>query len=751
MIVRRFRDCARLRRSLAGLFLIAGLSPPAFAQEAAEPTMPPPDAASDAAAVAVATKESADSPDDAEERRSPLRYVPLSVDSFSGERLRSVGGTDLQSALRFSPGVTVSPGMTGDSQQVIFRGVSTDTQASFATRTFGLIYDDVSLVNPTVPGGQPNLDPFDMAAVQVLKGPQGALFGPSALAGAVRYVPQFADYEAAYGTISGGVGSLARSGDMTEDYTAMWNQPFGESFAIRAVASRRDEAGYLRDIRNDRDNVNSSRTDQIRLLAGWRVTEDLELRLNGFRREYRLDDGTFADNTQRPTNSRRFVPEFVDSEISVGSLTAEWAFEPFSLRLTGSYLDKDFEQILDVSTFSGSAMAGAGTYASLPGNSRQPGAELSLLSQRPTQSELAILDGWEYVAGYAYTRSDQAFALDIGAQALGSLILQEVDAEAEEHALYLNLSRRLWESWSVGFGGRLLKQTTDAFSDVTVNALDSVLPLLPGVAVNHIEGRLKEEEFNPRVSLEWRVAQDFALFAAAVKGFRFGGINTNPTLDPQVPDFFKADSIWNYELGARSRWLGGNLQADLTLFYLDWDDVQIQQREYLGLLSYTDNLGGARSRGVELAIEALLPAGFALNLSGAYVDAETTEAFDDFQGPAPEGRELPGTPPFNGAARLSWAEAWDAIELSSAVTYTYQTRNYNNLAQTFEHPSLGLLGASVGLRFAGLFGAPELSLIGTNLTNELEPVLVTDALLTNDVLVVFNRPRELKLNLRLSF
>jgi outer membrane receptor protein involved in Fe transport len=146
--------------------------PPATAPEPA-PESKTPAFASEDVVIVTATKRAVD-----------IRDIPISIDAFSGEELTAIGATNLESIARYTPGVSVSPGLDPEAAQVIIRGVSTDTFFTFFTRTFGLFYEDVSLVNPSILGPQPNLDPYDMKSVEILKGPQGTLFGGSALAGA---------------------------------------------------------------------------------------------------------------------------------------------------------------------------------------------------------------------------------------------------------------------------------------------------------------------------------------------------------------------------------------------------------------------------------------------------------------------------------------------------------------------------------------------------------------------------------------
>ncbi|MGQ0700689.1 MAG: TonB-dependent receptor [Panacagrimonas sp.] len=703
----------------------------------------------------------------ATKRAVDIRDIPLSIDAFGGDALREIGANDIDSIARFSPGVSVSPGVDPEAAQVIIRGVSTDTFFTFFTRTFGLFYEDVSLVNPSILGPQPNLDPFDMKTVEVLKGPQGTLFGGSALAGAIRYVPNRPDYESASARFAAGIGTLERSDGLSHRYDGMWNQPLGETVAMRIVASRSDNPGYVKDLRSGEDDINSSDATQLRGLLSWRASDDLEFRFSALRRETHQDDGAFANNDERPEHSKRFFPDVLDSTTDNLLLTTEWNLDFANLVMVLSQLDKKYPQTLDYSQFIGTSLVGIGTYGETGIKSSQPSAELRLASAHPTESTWWLLDEWDYVAGYFFVYSDQFLELELGTGLTGGLLNLRGDVDAKENAVFFDLTRPLSERWEFGVGGRYFRQSTKADISTTVVVIDGLIDTIPllgvvqpvldilpgqgGVSLGRDVGEIGETVFNPKFTLRWEYSDSFSLFASAVKGFRYAGANQNPTRDPKVPLFFDSDEIWNYEFGARTRWFDGSLQLDATVFQLDWEDLQVQQRDYTGLFAYTTNVGGARNRGVELSMDLLLPAGFALKLGAAYVNARTTTFFDDFQGPAPAGSELPGSPPFSGSGLLLWAGPIGAAQFSGTVSYTYQNRNYNNLPHTYEHPPLGLLGASASLRLPNWPGRPSFNLVGANLTNEFKPGVVFETPNSGGILTIFNPPRSVVLGVEFSF
>lgn len=702
----------------------------------------------------------------ATKRSADVRDIPLSIETFNGDELRSIGAGDIESMARLTPGVSVSPGLDPEAAQVIIRGVSTDTFFTFFTRTFGLFYEDVSMVNPSILGPQPNLDPYDMN-VEVLKGPQGTLFGGSALAGAIRYVPKRPDYDAAYARVAAGTGTLARSDGLSHRYDGMWNQPVGENLALRLVGSRSDRPGYIKDLRSGQQDINSSDSQQIRGQLGWRATETLEFRASALRRETHQDDGSFANNDQRPEHDARYFADVIDSTTTNLFVSADWDLDFANLVLILSRLDKDYPQRLDYSQFIGTSLAGVGLYGDTTVKSEQPSTELRLVSSAPTESDWWALRDWDYVAGYFFVYSDQFLQLDLGTVETGDTLRLEGDVDAKENAFFFDLTRHLGERWELGIGGRYFRQTTKADIETTLislqgltatNPLTALLaPVVDGfpeqgaVSLGRDVGQIGETVFNPKFTLRWKYSDEFSLFASAVKGFRYAGANQNPTRDPNVPLFFESDDIWNYELGARTRWFGGILQADLTVFQLEWTDLQVQQREYTGAFAYSTNVGGARNKGAELGIDLLLPAGFALRLNGSYTNARTTTFFDDFQGPAPAGTELPGSPPFSSSALLLWHAEVSAAEVTGTVSYSYQNRNYNNLPHTYRHPALGLLSVSANLRLPNWPGCPALSLVGTNLTNEFKPGVVFDTPNTGGILTIFNPPRSITLGIEFSF
>lgn len=125
------------------------------------------------------------------------------------------------------------------------------------------------------------------------------------------------------GRFAAGVGTQARCDDLSRRCDGLWNQLLGEDLALRVVASRNERPGDVRDLRSGQDDINSSDATQLRGLLSWRATDEIELRLSALRRKKNQDDGSFANNDQRPEHSQRYVPDTLSSTTDNLLLAAE--------------------------------------------------------------------------------------------------------------------------------------------------------------------------------------------------------------------------------------------------------------------------------------------------------------------------------------------------------------------------------------------------------------------------------------------
>lgn len=691
----------------------------------------------------------------ARKRAESVREIPTSIDAFTGGRLDALGYNSVEDVLKLSPGVTFETGFSPSSTSVIMRGITNDSRG-VGPRTVGRYYGNVPLTNPSIMGVEPDFDTFDMRSVEILKGPQGTLFGGSALAGAVRYEPNTPDFDGFHGAISTGAGWTASSDDMSSEFALMLNAPLGENFAVRFAGSRRDFAGYLDDAISGEKDINDFTAQQGRLMAAWKVTNDLVLQAQYLKYEGDLGAFNFVDGTKPVrVRTRRLLDDHEYADVELYGAQISWDVGPFTAIVEGNRLQKDRDQLNDVTQFLGLVGTGITVGQTFLEATDQDTYELRIVSSAPSAGE-GLFGNWQYTLGVFSMESAQTrpvvlnltFPTHRTRQGGGATV------EAKEKAIYFDLTRPLGERFELNLGGRYFDQSTTGgnFFDFNYSLLDpGGLP--DGVSFVPNYGSfvtLKEDGFNPKAALRWFANDNATLIVSYAKGFRFGGIN-GFSLEPAipVPFTFGSDEIDNYELGLRTTWLNQRITADVTAFYIDWENLQILQRA--SIYAYTDNVGAAEVKGVEMALNAALTDHWSILLNASYQNAETSVFFQSGEfGPIAAGTPLPQSPQWTGAAQLRHQRSLGSVDFDGSMTYSYRDSSRNNFINSVPLEAYGTLDAALSLQSRSMIMQPRLSLIGKNLTDE-NVALFGFTLGTVADVISLNQPRQVLLKLDLTF
>ena len=266
---------------------------------------------------------------------------------------------------------------------------------------------------------------------------------------------------------------------------------------------------------------------------------------------------------------------------------------------------------------------------------------------------------------------------------------------------------------------------------------------------------MEEDGFNPKAALTWHATRNISVIASFAEGFRFGGTNAGvaqaAALGFDIPATFGSDEITNWELGIRSSWLDQSLTADITAFKIDWNDLQIQQRA--DIFAFVQNAGKAEVKGVEFAVNALLPAGFSVMINSAYVDAKTTSDFDSAEsGLVKSGTRLPQAPKWTGAAMLQYANQGSAWGFDGSFMYSFRGDSKNDLENTIPLKGFGIFDLVLSVSNSTLSLQPTISLIARNLTDERAATFGFTLGANADIHVVtLNSPRQLLLKLDFNF
>jgi iron complex outermembrane receptor protein len=725
----------------------------------------------------------------ANKRDGNIRDIAGSVGAVGGEQLEEMKAQGMEDYLKLVPGVTMA--QSGADQGVpVIRGIATSNSINgFTALSVGIYLDDMPFQDLFAPQSVPNLNPFDLERVEVLKGPQGTLFGSGALSGAIRYIPR----KAIPGEWEGKVqytSSETNEGSPGKTAAAALNIPLGDSAAIRALGLKR-EAGGIYDVRvennvgqviRDAEDVDNSTQNSYRFLANWDVSERLSLSAMYFEQETIQEDaGSYADNREQP--ERTSDPFASPRESSFGGLNlgARYAFDHFQVLYSGNALDKK-----TTGTSSSETALGLGNQNQVEAPNTLNGDVDGTTHEVRFSSAVDSGSPWTWLAGFSRLEYHQFlfqfFTVrnhdgqappenpeDVSdADKYSSQIFATIDSYAVENAVFGEVTRTLGERWELTAG--LRKYKTQLKSDTLITGAQLIV--LTGNLETPTSFDIKSDGLNPKLSIRYLLSDNVQFFALAAKGFQFGGVQLNPPVSLFVTasersgytfGAYDSSELWNYEFGVRSEWLDKRLQIDATTFYMDWTDLQLTvsvpvTEETLltpavgfGLIA---NVGAAHAQGAELAINALPWSFLKFTSSVAYLEAQTDVPFDEDHedGPVPAGTPLPGSARWQISNVLAlnfglpFVDGWDT---SFSLTHAFIDETKQLLRSDVKSGDYSTYDFRAIL--SGNIGRvrPAFSLAVTNLTDERGVSSGGDGGLNSRV--AFVQPKTVSLSMDIAF
>jgi outer membrane receptor protein involved in Fe transport len=603
---------------LSAMALALSAAWPALAQQA--PATPPPSEDESQRVVITANK-----------RAEKQREVAGTVSVISGSDLERRGARDQEDFLKLTPGVQLNRG-DPNNNGITIRGLSSQASPESGgaqQNPSGSYLEDVPLASPIGKGLVADILPFDLDRIEVLRGPQGALFGSGSLGGAVRYLLAKPDLKAFGAALQVGATSVSQ-GKTAASLYGMVNAPLGETAALRVVAFDRTSPGYIDNKGTKTKDANEVRQTGGRVLVTVRPLRELTATLVASTQKTQQDDFSYVfgdpnklehDNPSlgRGTSQFDFSSLTVDYDLGGATLTS----------ITGYWKTKSNGVGDDTRLFASIGLP-------LPLVSRVSAGSSDAQSQ---ELRIASKPGgnFSWVAGLFYQtnkgsgsgkQSDPS-----GAFGVVDLVDLKTKQDASESALFFDGEYSLGGGWSAGLGARAYRTKTSFQQTGTVFGGPSNSPVLAG----------GDDGTTPKVSVKYRFG-DNMWYALASKGYRYGGVNEGP---PPTP--FKSDSLWNYETGVRLAPAPG-VQLDLSAFLLDWTDAQFTYFALNGAVPFSGigNVGKARSTGLEAALRWRINPAFDVAASLASIDAKTTQDVKTLAGRPPavtiaSGARLPGT------------------------------------------------------------------------------------------------------------
>jgi outer membrane receptor protein involved in Fe transport len=593
----------------------------------------------------------------AEKRREPLRGSPFAVSALTGGEMERLGAENLAAVALQVPGVAetnLGPGRN----KLFIRGISDGAFTGRTQSTVGLYLDDVPI---TYNAPDPDLRLADVERVEVLRGPQGTLYGSGSIGGIMRIVTARPDPTSFVGRVAAeaSLNSHRDSGYVGE---AVLNIPLaGGRAAIRGVGYREVLPGYLDNPGLGRKDVNSGRRAGLRVAGFTHAPGGWEATATFVRQSILTRDSQYVQGGgERERDARILEPH--DNDFTELGLSLAHLGSTESVRISVAYIDHDLTTRYDAT---GAFDLAPSQVAAFDEEQR---VELWVAEAIATSAGEGRLR-WLIGAFGSYAREGSDGLLDA---TLSGGLLRPVFRRRDqvtEAALFGELTYDLTPQLTATLGGRLFASGSKARAAGFGLARD---PL------SEVRGERRDNGFAPKIRLSYAFAPDVVLYAQAQDGFRAGGFNVPAAADgmpggPGVPTY-RPDRLRNYELGGEAALFGRRLTVRAALFKAVWRDVQTDQFRPSGL-PVTLNIGDGSNRGVEA--EVLWRSGdhWQVRLSGLANDPELTRSSNLF--PARVDIGLPGVA--KESASLDVSYRWDltpGLRAEATVQGAYIGRSF---------------------------------------------------------------------------
>ena len=647
----------------------------------------------------------------ARKRSETLQDIPSSIAAIGNEQLGKLGADSLEEFAGQTPGLS----MTGNraNSQVVLRGVTTgpvNQDQAEIKETVGLYLDETPIA---VQRFSPNLKLYDLDRVEVLRGPQGTLYGAGSMAGAIRLITRKPDADAFSASAKGQLATIDHGGT-TRTLDAMVNVPVVKDvFAIRAVGFYKHNAGFIDNVTTGEDDVNSeiSKGGRIaaRLTPGDTTTIDALVSYQKSRHNAR---SVYAEEAGYLNTTVARNEPYIDRSL-MASLSVNQEFDPFDVTFVGSYRNKKLDYLIETGTFVSFV---APSYRSLPlgvidndADQKDYSAELRLSSKASSRVQWTI--------GAFYEDKSNFFAQDLtvaGVDAAGGfnstafganrdqLYVSGITLSEKQTALFGELVVPIGDKLKATVGGRYFdskQRSTVRFGGIFADPNVGTFPF-----------RNKENGFNPKFNLAYEFDRDHMVYAQAAKGFRLGGTNepvpaTSCAADlaarglTRAPESYKSDSLWNYEVGAKTSWLDRALTVNVSAYHIDWKNPQVTAQLGCGFNVFV-NAGGLKIDGGELETVIRPTVGLTIRGGLGYTNSRLTDALTFVSGR--KGDHAPFVPKWSISGSIDYTHRLsDALEgfvfLSYAGTDVRNTRFNPTIAANSRLPAYDVINARVGV------------------------------------------------------
>ena len=623
----------------------------------------------------------------AQRRAERALDVPASVSVISAADIEHLHATNLRDLEAVAPGFTIIPNGSPGQAQIVVRGLPVLSGGALVAT----LIDDTS-VGASATWGEGagfalDLMPYDFERIEILRGPQGTLYGANSMGGVLKYVTRDPNLAASEAQIGGEAFGIKDGGSVGSGVRAAWSAPLIEgTLAVRASLYDQETPGYIKNPTRGLNHENTLSQYGGRLALLWRPAPELQVKLQGIHQKtHSAGDaiifaevlGTAQDPYYRPGHwyygdlvYPHPVPQPFSSDLTFVSGTLDWHTALGDFAAVSSYSDKGVSNSQDLTgAFIDPSILVRGRFNAGTKRASQEFRFASTPGRR-----------LEWLAGVYYTHErgwqDQYFdALDTQLNldpALTPFWEAHIPSTYTEAAAFGTLTYRITDEFDLTGGLRWLKNTQKVDNYILPNYQN------PGAAgTTHAQSA--ETPATYAFSARYYPRAETMTYLRVASGYRPGTPNPSIARYPEIPLLAKSDAMVNYEIGVKSELLSRTATLDLDVFKINWTDTQISVLTADHRLVYTINAGNVTSEGCEFTATYRLADAFHLTVNGAFTDAYATQAVPALG--IYVGTRLPSSPKWTAAAtidyRLRDVDHWTP---QVSATWRYVASAYTGLS-----------------------------------------------------------------------
>jgi outer membrane receptor protein involved in Fe transport len=633
-------------------------------------------------------------------RAEAIKDVPISVSSISGAELEERGADNIADFIQEVPGVVLVNRGAGQND-ITIRGINANaTQiSSYQATTVGYYLNDMPLSEN--PEGAGDVPLFDLQRVEVLRGPQGTLFGEGAPGGVIRYITNQPDLHNFAGAVAAQRFSYKGGAD-SYNGNLMLNAPLVDGkLAVRLVVDYRKDGGFFNDLVGPTlstviKDANSSNTADVRLLLKWQATEDFDANLSYLHQKQIVaesNQGVSPDGTKMAGLENSSWVEW-----NLYNLTLNWHLPAATLTSSSNYLDQtDFVFY--------AAPAGPPEVQTQTQNE----SIHNFVQEFRAVSEAKGPFRWVLGAFYKDRGRNTGLPLNLvdtsGATPVLPFFTIDDIRKDKEYATYGEAEYDVSKRFTVVVGGRWTHQQSDY-----VTAQEDLASFIFGFPTYTDIGSTSYNIFTPKGSVIFRLTDDWNIYATVSKGFRGPGVKNFYTGGNST---FGAETVLTDEVGIKGSAFDKRLFLAASVYYNDWTNMQIPLSFDAPWMQEITNAGKARTEGVEVETRFAVDEHWQIGGSAAFSESKILDYVVD---PALQGNEIGGNPKWTGSmyadARYGLGRGF---QFHGRADYTYIGARYNDIFNTApELESYGLINARLGVEKDSW----EVYLFGRNLANK---------------------------------